>query len=78
MVELLNADCIPEVPSQGSVGYLSHMAHIALLLLGEGRARWQGRSSTGAAALADQGFAPLALAAKEGLSLVNGTPCATA
>src|SRR5579863_3035760 len=39
LLALLERDCIPEVPSQGSVGYLTHMAHIALVLLGAGRAR---------------------------------------
>jgi histidine ammonia-lyase len=77
MVALLAHDCVPDVPSMGSVGYLSHMAHIALVLIGAGRARWQGRALDGAAALAAIGLAPLALAAKEGLSLVNGTPCVT-
>ena len=36
LVALLNGDCVPEVPSKGSVGYLTHMAHIALLLIGKG------------------------------------------
>jgi histidine ammonia-lyase len=77
LVQLLNADSVPEVPSGGSVGYLTHMAHIALVLLGEGRARVRGRSCDGAAALEAAGLEPLCLEAKEGLSLVNGTPCAT-
>ena len=77
LVALLDHDCVPEVPASGSVGYLSHMAHIALVLLGEGRARSQDRSMSGAAALQTMRMAPLVLAAKEGLSLVNGTPCAT-
>ena len=33
---LLSRDCVPEVPALGSVGYLTHMAHIALVLIGEG------------------------------------------
>lgn len=37
LAALLSRDCIPVVPAEGSVGYLSHMAHIALVLLGEGR-----------------------------------------
>jgi histidine ammonia-lyase len=53
------------------------MAHIALVLLGGGRARSHDRIIGGAEALQSMQLAPLGLAAKEGLSLVNGTPCAT-
>lgn len=81
IVELLQTflreDCIPEVPSKGSAGYLSHNAHIALVLIGEGRARLKGRRVTGAEALEMLGVTPLVLQAKEGLSLVNGTACST-
>jgi histidine ammonia-lyase len=77
LTALLNNDCLPEVPAYGSVGYLTHMAHIALVLLGQGRARSRGRRVSGAEAMQSIGFAPLVLEAKEGLSLVNGTPCAT-
>lgn len=77
LVALLEADCLPEVPSLGSVGYLSHMAHIALVCVGAGHARWRGERVSGAQALHRLGFAPLSLEAKEGLSLVNGTPCVT-
>ena len=77
LLALLAHDCLPEVPALGSVGYLTHMAHIALVLLGEGAARVHGRLVSGAEALQSMQFAPLVLGAKEGLSLVNGTPCAT-
>lgn len=77
LLALLGSECVPEVPAAGSVGYLSHMAHIALVLIGEGMARSRGRSISGAEALQSMHLAPLVLAAKEGLSLVNGTPCAT-
>ncbi len=77
MIELLNASCVPEVPSRGSVGYLTQMAHIALVLIGEGQARSGGLRRTGREALQALKLAPLVLEAKEGLSLVNGTPCAT-
>ncbi|WP_426239670.1 HAL/PAL/TAL family ammonia-lyase [Pararhizobium sp. DWP1-1-3] len=73
----LREDCIPEVPSKGSAGYLSHNAHIALVLIGEGRARLKGKPVTGAQALQTLGVTPLVLQAKEGLSLVNGTACST-
>ena len=77
ILALLNADVVPEVPSQGSVGYLSHMGHIALVLIGEGRARLGDKTLSGAEALKRIGRSPLVLGAKEGLSLVNGSPCVT-
>jgi histidine ammonia-lyase len=77
MVCLLNAHCTPEIPSQGSVGYISHRAHLGLVLIGHGHAVLNGERLTGAAALSRLNLAPLVLEAKEGLSLVNGSPCAT-
>jgi histidine ammonia-lyase len=77
LIALLNANCRPEVPAKGSVGYLTHMAHIALLLIGQGFATLNGERHPAATALKRIGLAPLTLMAKEGLSLVNGTPCAT-
>jgi len=53
------------------------MAHIALVLLGDGFVRHQGSRRSGAEALRSLGIQPLILEAKEGLSLVNGTPCVT-
>ena len=49
LLALLASDCIPEVPAHGSVGYLAHMAHIALVLLGAGHARIHGERRSGAA-----------------------------
>lgn len=77
LVALLNADCLPEVPAFGSVGYLSHMAHIALVCIGEGYVRFRGERLKGRDALQRIGLEPLVLEAKEGLSMVNGTPCVT-
>ncbi len=77
MVALLAQDCLPEVPVAGSVGYLSHMAHVALALLGEGHVQHAGVRRPSAGALRACGIQPLVLEAKEGLSLVNGTPCVT-
>lgn len=77
MLDLLARDCLPVVPSRGSVGYLSHMAHVGLVLIGEGVARHGGRSLKAREALRGAGLAPLVLEAKEGLSIVNGSPCAT-
>ncbi len=75
LLTLLNAHCTPVVPSQGSVGYLSHMAHIALVVIGEGQVH--ATPSSGNASLGTSHIKPLVLAAKEGLSILNGTPCAT-
>ncbi|UUZ67030.1 histidine ammonia-lyase [Polaromonas sp. P2-4] len=77
LLALLNQGVTPCVPSQGSVGYLTHMAHIGVALLGVGEVRWQGRVLPAAEALAAIGLQPLVLGAKDGLSLVNGTPCMT-
>jgi histidine ammonia-lyase len=77
MAALLNAGCTPEIPSQGSVGYLSHRAHLGLVLIGIGHATLNGQHLPAAEALARIGLQPLILEAKEGLCLVNGTPCAT-
>src|ERR1700722_18811393 len=77
LLALLGGDCVPDVPAGGSVGYLTHMAHIALVLIGDGTARLGGRQLSGAEALQSLRLPPLVLGAKEGLSLVNGTPCAT-
>ena len=77
LLVLLADECVPEVPAAGSVGYLSHMAHIALVLIGHGAARLRGQLVPAAEALRTLELKPLVLAAKEGLSLVNGTPCAT-
>jgi histidine ammonia-lyase len=78
LCEYLERDLVPEVPARGSVGYLTHMAHVALVIIGAGRASvGGGEFVSGAAALAAAGLEPEVLEAKEGLSLVNGIPCAT-
>ncbi|MCJ9761184.1 aromatic amino acid lyase, partial [Agrobacterium sp. SHOUNA12C] len=77
LLAFLERDCVPDVPSKGSAGYLTHNAHTALVLIGEGSARVGGKSMSGREALAAIGLEPLVLGAKEGLSLVNGTACAT-
>lgn len=77
LAALLEKNCIPDVPSKGSAGYLTHNAHNALVLIGEGSANIKGTRLSGRHALAAIGLEPLVLGAKEGLSLVNGTACAT-
>ncbi|MEA2453342.1 MAG: histidine ammonia-lyase [Actinomycetota bacterium] len=76
IVDLLNAGITPVVPSQGSLGAsgdLAPLAHLALPLIGEGKAELDGKIVTGAEALSTKGLAPITLSFKEGLALVNGT-----
>ncbi|NEB77312.1 aromatic amino acid lyase [Streptomyces sp. SID14478] len=75
---LLNSRVTPHVPGEGSVGYLAPEAHMALVLLGEGRAWYGDELLPGAEALARSGAEPTRLACKEGLSLTNGTHSVTA
>jgi histidine ammonia-lyase len=76
LLALLDRGILPVVPSRGSVGAsgdLAPLAHLALPLVGEGQAWIEGERVTGAEALARAGLESVELAAKEGLSLVNGT-----
>src|SRR5437763_9010568 len=80
LVKLLNANVMPCIPAQGSVGAsgdLAPLAHLAALLIGEGSARIDGRVVDAGDALAAAGIAPLKLAPKEGLALLNGTQVST-
>lgn len=79
--DMLARNVLPVIPAQGSVGAsgdLAPLAHMAAVMLGEGRAVWQGREMPGAEALRAAGLDPLVLAAKEGLALINGTQVSTA
>lgn len=77
MVDMLNRDLVPAVPEQGSLGAsgdLAPLAHLALPLLGRGELLDRdGRAVPAGPVLEAAGLAPLALRAKEGLALVNGT-----
>ena len=76
LIEMLNRGILPVVPGQGSVGAsgdLAPFAHLALPLIGEGLVRIDGVEQETAQALAAAGLEPITLAAKEGLSLLNGT-----
>lgn len=78
---LLRAGVHPVVPSQGSVGSsgdLAPLAHIALVLTGQGEAEFHGAVMPGAAALKAAGLTPYTLKEKEGISLLNGTQAMTA
>ncbi|WP_166363103.1 HAL/PAL/TAL family ammonia-lyase [Pseudomonas akapageensis] len=77
LLTLLNQHVTPQVPKQGSVGYLTHMAHIGISLLGVGQVSYRGQIVPAQQALAEVGLAPVELGAKDGLCLVNGTPCMT-
>ena len=74
--QILNAGIIPVVPEKGSVGAsgdLVPMAHLSLVLIGEGEAFVEGIRMSGAKALREKLIKPLVLEAGEGLALINGT-----
>jgi histidine ammonia-lyase len=76
LLALLNAGVHPIVPSRGSVGAsgdLAPLAHLALVLIGEGEAEGEDGPVAGASALRAAGLAPIVLHPKEGLALINGT-----
>jgi histidine ammonia-lyase len=76
LCQMLDRGVTPVVPSQGSVGAsgdLAPLAHMALVLMGEGEAEFAGARMPGGEALRLAGIEPLALASKEGISLLNGT-----
>jgi len=76
LVAMLNHRVHPVIPARGSVGAsgdLAPLAHLALALIGEGEVLYSGERVAAAAALERAGIAPLTLAAKEGLALLNGT-----
>ena len=73
---MLNKQVHPVIPSQGSVGAsgdLAPLAHLAAVVIGEGHATYHGETLAGGEALRRAGITPVALEAKEGLSLLNGT-----
>ncbi|MBC7693433.1 MAG: histidine ammonia-lyase [Methylotenera sp.] len=81
ILKVLNRGVCPMIPEQGSVGAsgdLAPLSHLALVLIGEGKARYKGREMSGAKALAAAGLKPIRLGAKEGLALINGTQFMTA
>ncbi|WP_370511993.1 histidine ammonia-lyase [Lysinibacillus sp. BW-2-10] len=80
LVELINRNVHPIVPSQGSVGAsgdLAPLAHVAMVLVGEGKAEYEGVVYSGAEALERAELQPVVLQAKEGLALINGTQAMT-
>lgn len=74
--ELLNCKVYPSIPAKGSVGAsgdLAPLAHLALILIGEGEAELDGKVMPGGEVLRRLGLEPLRLEPKEGLALINGT-----
>jgi histidine ammonia-lyase len=74
--DLLNRKITPVIPSRGSVGAsgdLAPLAHMALVLIGEGQAEYEGSVLPAAVCLERAGLKPLTLLGKEGISLLNGT-----
>ncbi|GAA4878417.1 histidine ammonia-lyase [Ferrimonas pelagia] len=81
LIALINAEVFPLIPEKGSVGAsgdLAPLSHMVLPLLGEGQVRHRGEVMDAVAGLAVAGLAPMTLAAKEGLALLNGTQASTA
>jgi histidine ammonia-lyase len=81
ILALVEADALPVIPSQGSVGAsgdLAPLAHMSATLLGEGEIVLGGETLPAGQALARLGLAPLVPGPKEGLALINGTQISTA
>jgi histidine ammonia-lyase len=81
LIAVHNAGLVPYVPSQGSVGAsgdLAPLSHMTLALIGEGEMLVGGARKPALPLLREAGIAPLALEAKEGLALINGTQTSTA
>lgn len=81
LIQLFNLELYPVIPAKGSVGAsgdLAPLAHLSAVLLGHGEIRHRGLRRPAVEVLAEHGIAPLELAAKEGLALLNGTQVSTA
>jgi histidine ammonia-lyase len=81
IIDCLNKGVHPIIPEKGSLGAsgdLAPLAHFACVLIGEGKAEYDGEILSGSEALAKSGLAPVTLKAKEGLALTNGTTIMTA
>ncbi|MDD2332283.1 MAG: histidine ammonia-lyase [Candidatus Cloacimonetes bacterium] len=76
LIQMLNKGVHPIIPMRGSVGAsgdLSPLSHLALVLIGEGEAEYEGSVLSGSEAMHRAGITPVVLSAKEGLALNNGT-----
>lgn len=76
LVDLLNLRIFPYIPEKGSVGSsgdLAPLAHLGLVLMGEGKVVWNGKVVNSGDVLTKKGFKPITFESKEGISLINGT-----
>ncbi|RFU70947.1 histidine ammonia-lyase [Peribacillus saganii] len=81
LVSLLNCRIHPVIPQQGSLGAsgdLAPLSHLALVMIGEGKVHFNGKICYAQEAYNQEGLVPVALQAKEGLALINGTQAMTA
>ena len=81
LVEMLNKKVHPIIPAKGSVGAsgdLAPLSHMILVLMGEGKAEYQGKVLSGKEAMEKAGIKPVQLEFKEGIALNNGTQVMTA
>ncbi|WP_158783213.1 histidine ammonia-lyase [Pantoea sp. BAV 3049] len=81
LLALFNAGVMPCIPEKGSVGAsgdLAPLAHLSLMLLGEGKVRVEGELIPAVDGLKLAGLQPFVLGPKEGLALLNGTQVSTA
>ncbi|AGB04236.1 histidine ammonia-lyase [Aciduliprofundum sp. MAR08-339] len=76
LISMLNSGVTPLVPKFGSVGAsgdLAPLAHVALVMIGEGYAKFQGEIMDGKMAMEKAGIKPVEIQEREGLALLNGT-----
>jgi len=76
LIDMINKNVVPVVPEKGSVGAsgdLAPLAHIALVVVGEGEAYYNGKRMSGGDAMRLAGIIPIKPMAKDGLALINGT-----
>lgn len=81
LVDMINEGIHPVIPQKGSLGAsgdLAPLAHMVLVMIGEGKAEYKGELLDGRDALERAGLSPVTLSSKEGLALINGTPVMTA
>lgn len=81
LIKLINSSIHPVIPQQGSLGAsgdLIPLAHLALVLIGEGEVIYKGKRCPPKEAFEAEGISPIVLQAKEGLALINGTQAMTA
>ncbi len=80
LVDMLNKGVTPVIPQQGSLGSsgdLAPLAHMVLVMFGEGEAIYEGEKITGKEAMDKAGIPTIELTSKEGLALINGTQVMT-